>query len=44
MASDEGISNEVTDELFAGASTEEEIAGSGGLFAELTNRLVERAL
>ena len=32
------------DELLAGASTEEEIAGPGGLLAELTKRLVERAL
>jgi mutator family transposase len=38
------ISNEVIDELLAGASTEEEIAGSGGLLAELTKRLVERAM
>ena len=32
------------DELLAGASTEEEIAGPGGLLAELTKRLVERAM
>ena len=32
------------DELLAGASTEQEIAGPGGLFAELTKRLVERAM
>jgi len=32
----------VIDELLAGASTEEEIAGPGGLLAELTKRLVER--
>ncbi len=38
------ISNEVIDELLAGASTEEEIAGPGGLLAELTKRLVERAM
>src|ERR1035437_4136611 len=38
------ISNEVIDELLAGASTEEEIAGPGGLLAELTRRLVERAM
>ena len=31
-------------ELLAGASTEEEIAGPGGLLAELTKRLVERAM
>src|SRR5437763_7812728 len=40
----ERISNEVIDELLAGASTEEEIAGPGGLLAELTKRLVERAM
>jgi putative transposase len=44
MPSDRRISNEVIDELLAGASTEEEIAGPGGLLAELTKRLVERAL
>jgi putative transposase len=38
------ISNEVIDELLAGASTEEEIAGPGGLLAQLTKRLVERAM
>src|SRR5450755_3321569 len=38
------ISNEMIDELLAGASTEEEIAGPGGLLAELTKRLVERAV
>ena len=32
------------DELLAGARTEEEIAGSGGLLGQLTKRLVERAL
>ena len=40
----ERISDEVIDELLAGASTEEEIAGPGGLLAELTRRLVERAM
>ena len=44
VASDRRISNEVIDELLAGASTEEEIAGPGGLLAELTKRLVERAM
>ncbi len=44
MASDRRISNEVIDELLAGASTEEEIAGPGGLLAQLTKRLVERAM
>ena len=32
------------DELLQGASTEEEIAGPGGLLAQLTKRLVERAM
>jgi putative transposase len=44
LASDRRISNEVIDELLAGASTEEEIAGPGGLLSELTRRLVERAM
>ena len=44
MPPDRRISNEVIDELLAGASTEEEIAGPGGLLAELTKRLVERAM
>jgi putative transposase len=44
MPSDRRISNEVIDELLAGALTEEEIAGPGGLLAELTKRLVERAM
>jgi putative transposase len=44
MASDRQISNEMIDELLAGASTEQEIAGPGGLLAELTKRLVERAM
>ena len=35
---------EVIDELLAGARTEEEIAGPGGLLAQLTKRLVERAM
>jgi putative transposase len=38
------ISDEVIDELLAGASTEQEIAGPGGLLAQLTKRLVERAM
>ena len=41
---DKRISNEVIDELLAGASTEEEIAGPGGVLAQLTKRLIERAL
>jgi hypothetical protein len=44
MPSDRRITNEVIDELLAGASTEQEIAGPGGLLAELTKRLVERAM
>ena len=40
----ERVSDEVIDELLAGASTEEEIAGPGGLLAELTKRLLERAM
>jgi putative transposase len=38
------ISDEMIDELLAGASTEEEIVGPGGLLAQLTKRLVERAM
>jgi putative transposase len=34
----------VIDQLLAGARTEEEIAGPGGLLAALTKRLVERAM
>ena len=44
MPADRRISNELLDELLAGASTEEELAGPGGLLAELTKRLVERAM
>ena len=44
VRSDRRISDEVIDELLAGASTEEEIAGPGGLLAQLTKRLIERAL
>jgi hypothetical protein len=39
-----GLSDEMLDELLAGASTEEEIAGPGGILAQLTKRLIERAL
>ena len=38
------ISDEVIDQLLAGARTEEELAGPGGLLAQLTKRLIERAL
>ena len=44
VPSERRISDEVIDELLAGASSEEEIAGPGGLLAELTKRLVERAM
>jgi putative transposase len=38
------LPDDVVDELLAGAKTEEEIVGPGGLLAQLTKRLVERAL
>src|SRR5512144_3151940 len=38
------LSDGLVDELLAGARTEEEIVGPGGLLADLTRRLVERAL
>jgi putative transposase len=38
------LSDELIDELLAGARTEEEIAGPGGLLAQLTKRLIERAM
>src|ERR1700729_999023 len=38
------LSDEVIDELLAGAGTEEGIAGPGGLLSQLTKRLVERAM
>jgi len=38
------IPDVVIDELLAGARTEEEIAGPGGVLAQLTKRLIERAL
>jgi putative transposase len=38
------LSDEVVDELLAGSRTEEEIVGPGGVLAQLTKRLVERAL
>src|SRR4051794_23197050 len=38
------LPDELLDELLAGARTEEEIAGPGGLLSQLTKRLVERAL
>ena len=36
--------DELIDELLAGARTEQEIAGPGGLLGQLTKRLVERAM
>jgi putative transposase len=44
MPDGRGISDELLDELLAGASTEQEIAGPGGILAQLTKRLVERAM
>jgi putative transposase len=38
------LSDEVIDELLAGARTEEEIVGPGGVLSQVTKRLVERAL
>ena len=38
------LPDEIVDELLAGARTEEEIVGPGGLLSQLTKRLVERAM
>src|SRR6201996_604822 len=38
------LPDELLDELLAGARTEQEIAGRGGLLGQLTKRLVERAM
>jgi putative transposase len=38
------LPDDVVDELLAGARSEEEIVGPGGLLSQLTKRLVERAL
>ena len=38
------LPDDVVDELLAGARTEEEIFGPGGVLSQLTKRLVERAL
>jgi putative transposase len=38
------LPDELIDELLAGARTEEEIVGPGGLLSQLTKRLVERAM
>jgi putative transposase len=40
----EQLSDEVVDQLLAGARSEEEIVGPGGVLAQLTKRLVERAM
>ena len=44
MPDGERLPDEVIDQLLAGARTDEEIAGPGGLLAELSKRLVERAM
>src|SRR3989454_6102089 len=44
LPGDGRLSDEVIDQLLAGASSEEEIVGPGGLLAQLTKRLVERAM
>ena len=38
------LPDEVIDELLAGASTEQQLTGQGGLLGQLTKRLVERAM
>ena len=38
------LPDEVVDKLLAGVRSEEEIFGPGGIFGQLTKRLVERAL
>ena len=38
------LPDEVIDQLLAGARTEEELAGPGGVLAQLTKRLIERAM
>src|SRR5262245_32214576 len=38
------LADDVIDQLLAGARTEDEIVGPGGVLAQLTKRLVERAL
>src|SRR3954468_1948014 len=40
----ERLSDELIDQLLAGARAEEEIVGPGGLLGDLTRRLVERAM
>src|SRR5262245_2686131 len=43
-AAGDRLADEVIEELLAGARTEEEIVGPGGVLAQLTKRLVERAM
>src|SRR5437016_1401272 len=38
------LPDELVDELLAGAKTEQEVVGPGGLLSQLTKRLVERAM
>lgn len=38
------MSDELVDELLAGAKTPQELTGPGGLLSQLTKRLVERAM
>jgi transposase-like protein len=38
------LPDDLVDELLAGADSEEEIVGPGGLLSQLTKRLVERAM
>src|SRR6266404_6341372 len=38
------LGDELIDQLLAGARTQEEIVGPGGVLAQLTKRLVERAM
>jgi len=40
----ERLGEELIDQLLAGAKTQEEIVGPGGVLAQLTKRLVERAM
>jgi putative transposase len=44
MPDERRISDELLDELLAGASTEQELTGRGGVLANLTKRLIERAM
>lgn len=38
------LPDQVVDELLAGARTEKEITGRGGLLSQMTKRMVERAI